>query len=244
MAVRLPGTPQTWLDEAVFKDEEERYEIELAEARKSGRYPFHVAARLIEAAAGPGANVPQLEERLILAARDRTLPAYTIGQTLRWDGANPFVATLEILADDLDSWLKANEPRIFKIFQFSSPASPGSIVDIDNSETANSTTCDTETAHARPKAKHGLPKNKVMVAFDGLRFDYEHWGRNLASPPNWLIACRVEKGSKKTSALWNPAQIAIALLDKGITVKKLDAVFVGLADWKDEWHKLSAIFRD
>jgi len=106
-----------------MKAEEEVYAIQLAEARRSGRYPFYVAARLIAAAAGPGVSVPQLEERLILAARDRSLPVYTMGQMLRWDETNSFVATLEIFSDDLNRWLEENEPRIQ--WRFPDPAAQG-----------------------------------------------------------------------------------------------------------------------
>lgn len=244
MTVRLPGASQTWLDKAVFKDEEERYEIELAEARKSDRYPFHVAARLIAESAGPGVSAVNLEERLKLAARDRSLPVYTMGQSLQWDGANPFVATLEIFAADLNMWLEKNEPRIYAIFQFPSPTLGDALADIGNSEPPDRGTPKIENAGPKLQAKHGLLKRQVMNAFDGLHFDYEHWGRNLASPPNWLIECRVAKGSKTTSAQWNPANIAIALLDKGISVKQLDQVFSKLTDWVDEWRELSDRFRD
>ena len=75
-------------------------------------------------------------------------------------------------------------------------------------------------------------------------FDREHWSKNLATPPKWLIDCRVALGNKSISALWNPVLIAAALRDKGIQLKKLDAVFVSLRDWSDEWREVSAIFRD
>jgi hypothetical protein len=51
-------------------------------------------------------------------------------------------------------------------------------------------------------------------------------------------------GTKATSSLWNPVEIAVALLDKGIPIKKLDTVFVGLRDWSDEWKEKSEYFRD
>jgi hypothetical protein len=92
-------------------------------------------------------------------------------------------------------------------------------------------------------AARGITKQQVMDSFEGMQFDREHWGRNLATPPDWLICCRVSRGNKSTSALWNPALIAVALCDKSIPLKKLDAVFVGLRDWADEWSEVSAIFR-
>lgn len=95
-------------------------------------------------------------------------------------------------------------------------------------------------------AKKGITKQQVMIAFEGIHFDHDHWGRNLATPPDWLVECRVAKGNKKTSATWNPVLIAIALTDpkRGmILLKKLDAIFIGLKDWEDEWKEASALFR-
>lgn len=89
-----------------------------------------------------------------------------------------------------------------------------------------------------------LTKKQVMLAFEKLHFDYDHWGKNLASPPKWLEGCRVAKGSKKVSATWDPVLIAISLLDKGITIKKLDLVFMGLKDWSENWRENSEIFRE
>jgi hypothetical protein len=86
-------------------------------------------------------------------------------------------------------------------------------------------------------AVKGIDKRKVQAAFQNIKWDYDHWGKNLATPPNWLKDCRVARGDKNTSALWNPADIALALLDKNIQIKKLDAVFVDLNDWADEWRK-------
>lgn len=95
------------------------------------------------------------------------------------------------------------------------------------------------------KVGRGITKKDVMAAFQNLKWDYDHWGKNLASPPEWLIECRVAKGSrsKKASALWNPVLIAIALLDKKIPIIKLDTVFVNLKDWADEWRESSEVFR-
>lgn len=96
--------------------------------------------------------------------------------------------------------------------------------------------------------RKGLTKKEVINAFTGLHFDKEtQWhsalGKNI---PNWLLECRMEpgrKGDNTTSALWNPVLIATALLDKNITVKKLNAVFVDLKDWREEWQEASANWR-
>lgn len=94
--------------------------------------------------------------------------------------------------------------------------------------------------------KRGITKQQVINAFDGLCFDRDKWGKYLADPPDWLMECRVTPGvqGSRTSATWNPVLIAAALIDKGINIRKLDAVFVRLKDWADEWREISASFRD
>jgi len=102
--------------------------------------------------------------------------------------------------------------------------------------------CGTPAANAG--AIRGIDKRDVMAAFNGLKWDFDHWGKNLASPSDKLKACRVVQGNKKASALWNPADIGVYLLDEGEPLKKLDAVFVGLSDWVDEWREKTALERD
>ncbi|MEQ1813398.1 MAG: hypothetical protein ABL860_02965 [Candidatus Nitrotoga sp.] len=94
------------------------------------------------------------------------------------------------------------------------------------------------------KPVRGITKNAVIGAFTELRFNNDQWAKYLGDPPQWLEVCRVAKGSKKVSATWNPALIAAGLYDKGISIKKLDAVFVSLQDWADEWKEKSASLRD
>lgn len=96
----------------------------------------------------------------------------------------------------------------------------------------------------KSEAVRGIDKRDVMAAFNGLKWDFDHWGKNLASPSNKLKACRVALGSKKASALWNPADIAVYLLDEGVSLKKLDTVFVGLSNWAGEWREKTALERD
>lgn len=89
--------------------------------------------------------------------------------------------------------------------------------------------------------KRGITKQQVINAFEGLHFDRDKWSKYLADPPDWLMTCRLTPGvqGRKTSATWNPVLIAAALIDKGISQKKLDAVFVRLKDWADEWREAS-----
>ena len=76
-----------------------------------------------------------------------------------------------------------------------------------------------------------------------MHYNRDKWGKYLGDPPKWLEECRLARGSKKASATWSPVLIAIALLDKNIQIAKLDAVFVGLKDWADEWKEKSEVFR-
>lgn len=107
---------------------------------------------------------------------------------------------------------------------------------------------DTTSADDAPAPKveavRGITKSAVINAFHGLHFDRNQWSKYTATTPEWLKACRVQRGDKRTSALWNPVDIGIALLDKGILLRKIDAVFVNLKDWADEWREKSAYFRD
>ena len=94
------------------------------------------------------------------------------------------------------------------------------------------------------EAVRGIGKRKVMAAFQDIKWDYDKWGKNLASPSDKLAACRIAKGNKKASALWNPADIGLYLLDEGVKINTLNAVFVGLKDWADEWREKTALERD
>lgn len=89
----------------------------------------------------------------------------------------------------------------------------------------------------------GLTKQRIMNAFADVYWDRDQWEKYLATSPKWLIQCRVAKGNKKVSAIWNPTLIALALLDKKISLKRLDLVFMALKDWKDEWQEKSELFR-
>lgn len=95
----------------------------------------------------------------------------------------------------------------------------------------------------KKETPRGITKGVVINAFEGLHFNRDQWAKYLASPPKWLEECRVARGNKKTSATWNPVLIAVALYDKKISINKLDAVFVTLPNWADEWHEISESFR-
>lgn len=95
------------------------------------------------------------------------------------------------------------------------------------------------TAPAKTEAITGVTKRVIQRVFADLYFDYGQWGRNLGDVPQWLIPCRVSRGSKgkRVSHTWNPILIGLALMDKGITKKQLNLAFMDLKDWKDEWQE-------
>lgn len=95
------------------------------------------------------------------------------------------------------------------------------------------------------KTPKPLVKKVIALGFQDLHFDYLHWKKNLASPPDWLLACRKAKGTKRVSATWNPVEIGICLLDKKIKLKELDAVFYNkFKDWKEQWEEKTERFRE
>lgn len=141
--VRLPGKPQSELDKEIAKEDVEYFSFQLNEARESGRYPLHVAAKLIAQAAGVFTSEATMEKRLILAAHEGSLPVYTYGETARERGPIPFFGTVEAYWDDLNNWLAINEPRIGRIFQ--NPVTPAA-----NAQTETQTTLPAEKVEVVP----------------------------------------------------------------------------------------------
>jgi len=90
--------------------------------------------------------------------------------------------------------------------------------------------------YIKVEAVRGITKQEVIDAFEGMHFNRNQWSRSLADVPEWLERARVMKGNKTTSAIWNPVQIAVELSNRGTSIKKLDAVFVNLKDWIEEWQ--------
>ena len=164
-----------------------------------------------------------------------------------WDHCNAERVHLEVLISAIrDGKLKVLNPKtMIPVDEYQS----NSVVSIDeftryvkqyhiNVELTNF------TMKPGPATKPGLTKGVIISAFSGVYWTGDQWDKYLASPRKWLAECRVAKGNKRVSATWNPADIAVALLDKNITVKRLDAVFVNLKDWRDEWKEKSEIFRE
>lgn len=203
--------------------------------RDAGRYTLEEAAKFV--AENSNARADSILEKLKKAAAYDRLTVYESGSDevhkdmpkVRVAPGKSFKYALgdeEAYWNDLNEWLEKNEPRL------------------DCKEFPNPNTL---TATAKGEVVRGIPKKLVAAAFQGLCFDYDHWIKNLTPPvSNWLSGkCIAAKGNKKVSTLWNPVLIAAALIDKGITVEQLDAVFFqSLKDWDDEWKETSASFRD
>ncbi|SFM59084.1 hypothetical protein [Nitrosomonas communis] len=101
----------------------DKYEKELClnelldEAHRLGRYTLKVAAHFIAQSAGPSVDFAKIEKRLLRAAEDRSLSVYAKNEKVRWDSEMPACPYLEVHGDDMNTWLKENEPRIGPIFR-------------------------------------------------------------------------------------------------------------------------------
>lgn len=87
----------------------------------------------------------------------------------------------------------------------------------------------------------GFTSQQIADVFYSFHYESKgKWRKYLGDPPEWLKKCRISKGmrgSKNKSAIWNPVEIALALLNIGISEDKLNQAFKKplLKDWKDEW---------
>lgn len=102
-------------------------------------------------------------------------------------------------------------------------------------------------ATQQKESKRGIGKQRIISAFEGIYFNTSaQWDNALADVPDWLepgVVMKGKRGNNKQSTLWDPVQIAVALYDKNVSIKKLDAVFVSLRDWSDEWQAASEYLR-
>ena len=189
----------------------------------AGRYNLRCAADTLCQATGERAD--EMTTTLMAAATAGKLPVYEPGKNARYQYGDRLASRArdfyeEAYWHDLNDWLNANETKIFERFQFPDPeaAAPA----------------------ATPQAAKVITKQEVIKTFAGLHFDRDAWSKALSDAPLWLEPCRVNRGvrgKKAVSATWNPVLIAVALIDKGVPMNKLDAVFVVLRDWADEWSE-------
>lgn len=90
-----------------------------------------------------------------------------------------------------------------------------------------------------------LLKREIATAFADLHFSRAKWMKHLGDPPEWLKPCRQSLGSRgrRASAKWDPTEIGLLLLDKQVTLRELDAVFVGLKSWQSIWQDKTELMR-
>lgn len=154
-------------------------------------------------------------------------------QIFKWERSNPKgIASEQIIIDSKIKELKEREVELEALLGY-----PDSNKEQEPRQVRIAHSPDGGTAR-------GIDKRKVMAKFQGIKWDHDHWGKNLASPSKKLEGCRVARGNKTASALWNPVCIGLYLLDEGIPMKKLDALFVDLKDWTNEWQEKTELERD
>lgn len=93
-----------------------------------------------------------------------------------------------------------------------------------------------------------LPTPVIAKAFDGLNgWDSASWAKSLGDGrAKWLEAARKSKGRKGAApATWDPIAIALALMNKGDSLAKLDAVFkkAPLRAWRGKWEDDTEVLR-
>ena len=182
---------------------------------KEGRYTLSEATAFIaKNARQPYSDVESVLKRFFTDAGDSYMP----GSSVPTYNDNP--QRNEMYWDDLNKCIEIAMPRLD--CKFPDPKA---------------------TAVKVEAVKPGITKGAVINAFEGMHFDRDKWSKYLGDPPDWLKDCQVMKGKQgdnKVSATWNPVLIAAALLDKKVDKNKLNAVFVQLKDWADEWREASA----
>lgn len=186
MAIRLLGTTPTELEEAILKEEEVRFLFQCDEAHKSGRYPIDVAAKLIALKGGVGVSVEKMEERLTLAAMDRSLPVYEFGQNVRWNGDMPILSLLDIYESDLKNWLEIEEPRVDI---FSSTKTISINKEIENVE--------------KPLPRQRFQENEIFRVIKELGFNAKALPKRVAGKPG--AKALVRKKLKFTVGVFNKA---------------------------------------
>jgi len=197
--------------------------------RKTGRYSLEEAAEIIAKEAGAGYT--QIYDKLVRDAESHVLTSYMPCSNAPQEygsgkGQYQKVSShIECDWEGLNDWLKVKIPLVK--YRFPNP--------------------DVSPAAGKVKVERSITKQRAINAFDGLHLDRNGWNNALSDVPKWIEPCRVSrgrKGDKSTSATWNPVLIAVALFDKNIPIKNLDAVFVRLPDWAEEWRETSESFLD
>jgi hypothetical protein len=209
------------------------YESQEQAKRNAGRYTIREAAELLQQYAGERAD--SMIEKLSKAASAGVLPMYCPGENARldYDGFDWRQCVRDFYEeaywDGLNAWLDANEPRI--AWRFPSPA--------------GNTVCEAQFSASSKEGPKGLGRQDILSADWPLfgRFNQKSLGTALSDVPKWLLDARVSQGAPgKSSALWNPALIAVCLVGRGHSRKSALTPFLrnNFGGWLAEWEEVSA----
>jgi len=124
------------------------YEHLEVQKRKEERYTLQEAADLIEQKTGEPAD--DMKINLMQAVIDNELPVYEPGRKTKYYCMIASEYYEEAYWDDLNDWLKKNEPRIGHIF-----ADPPAISSIEDEKSSNST----KSMRGRPKEIEKKPRH-------------------------------------------------------------------------------------
>lgn len=170
---------------------------------------------------------PDCDKYCNLGLEQQSIP----NKILFWQGLNPHrIASEQTIIETKIKELEEREVELEELLGYSN----------SNNE-QESKQIRVEPFQARGAAR-SIPKKKVMASFQGIKWNYGQWRKNLGSPPQWLIKCRIEKGvrgNNTISSTWDPVEIAVALLGEGISEEELNRVFrkPELKDWVDAWKE-------
>jgi hypothetical protein len=94
----------------------------------------------------------------------------------------------------------------------------------------------------------------LAAALDGCRWTgtkdgrASAWERRLSDPPKWMKASRKQRGAPgKAPSLWDPVELASALVGKGVSVDSLTARFARhlcLRQWAARWNERAEVDSD
>lgn len=92
----------------------------------------------------------------------------------------------------------------------------------------------------------GVSKKEIIAVFDppNPRQTEKQWANMLGDPPEWLKPARVDSGGKGIQSLWNPAQLAILLAERGAMQRRpLGAIIRRhFREYLREWQDYAGTF--
>ncbi len=90
----------------------------------------------------------------------------------------------------------------------------------------------------------------IAAAFDGLKWGYERWMKNLGSPSKWLRACISIPGKRGAhETRWNPVQIGAELIRMGYAKPnqvraRFQKEHSPIKAWLEDWKAYEATYLD